>query len=253
MYKFYSLVIKADGTNCEVETSFILKNVGFKNEILTVGEIIKDLKILEKFSFIVFPGGFSYGDYTGSGRIVSSIIKHHLLQNFQKHIKDGKLILGICNGFQILVKSGLLPNTSGNWQQEVSLIFNDSFHYEDRWVKLLVNKNTIFTKNLPDYIYLPVAHGEGKFIHSFVKEKIEKLGAFFYVDEKGKKSMDYPQNPNGSFDSVAGIVDETGKILGMMPHPERFRDKKQFYHDEKIDPYGIIIFENVYRYIKEEL
>lgn len=253
MNKFKTLILKASGTNCEIETSFILENVGFKPEIITINELLSEQKKIEKYSFIVIPGGFSYGDYTGSGRIVSSIIKHHLFKSLQTHISNGKPILGICNGFQILVKSGLLPNVEGLWKQEVSLIFNDSFHYEDRWVKLKVNQNTIFTKNLPEFVYLPVAHGEGKLVHNFKKNIVDRIGVFYYVDKNGNKTMKYPSNPNGSFDSLAGIIDGTGKILGMMPHPERFRDGRQFYFDKKIDPHGILIFENVYRYIKEEL
>ncbi|MDD3804258.1 MAG: phosphoribosylformylglycinamidine synthase I [bacterium] len=255
MNKFKSLVVKADGSNCEIETDFILRKVGFESDIIHLNTLMHEPKSILGYSFIVFPGGFSYGDYTGSGRIAASIIKHHLLENLETFISQGKLILGICNGFQILVKSGILPNSSKSFKQEVSLIFNDSHKYEDRWVKLQVSDNSVFTKNFEKTIYLPVAHGEGKFIYESNKTEIDDLVVLRYVDEKNKPTMKYPQNPNGSTDSIAAIADESGRVMGLMPHPERFIRKEQFFTNktEINEPHGIRFFENAFTYIKEEL
>lgn len=255
MNKFKSLVIKADGSNCEIESDYILKKVGFKSDIVHLNELMESPERISEYSFILFPGGFSYGDYTGSGRIVSSIIRHHLFSALKKFVDDGKLILGICNGFQILVKSGILPNVSGAMKQEVTLIFNDSHRYEDRWVRLSVEQNCVFTKNFDKTIELPVAHGEGKFIYDPLKARIENLVVLRYVDAKGKPTMKYPLNPNGSMESIAGICDAGGRVMGLMPHPERFIRKEQYYSNSKSieEPHGIRFFENAYKYVKEEL
>jgi len=253
MNKFKAVVLKADGTNCEIETDFILRKTGFQSEIVHMNELLEGNKKLIDYSFILFPGGFSYGDYTGSGRIVSSIIKHHLIDDIKKFISDGKLIFGICNGFQVLVKSGILPGISNMEKQEVSLINNDSHHYEDRWVKMKSYNNSVFTKNIDQYVEFPIAHGEGKFIYSNIKD-IDKYVIFRYTDSLGNIAQSYPDNPNGSMDAIAGLADATGRIAGMMPHPERFIRKEQYYTNGYLKtPYGIQIFENAYQYLKEEL
>jgi len=135
------------------------------------------------------------------------------------------------------------------------LIFNDSNKYEDRWVKLYVSEKSVFTKNFDRTIELPVAHGEGKFIYKTDKKAISDLVVLRYIDEKNRKTMKYPQNPNGSTDSIAGIADKSGRVMGLMPHPERFIRKEQYYTNSKIikEPYGIRFFENAFIYIKEEL
>ena len=255
MNKFKSLVIKADGSNCEIETDYILRRVGFSSEIVHLNSLMNEPERILEYSFILFPGGFSYGDYTGSGRIVASIIKHHLMDSLKTFISQGKLILGICNGFQIMVKSGILPNASGTFKQEVTLIFNDSHQYEDRWVKLQVLGNSIFTKNFDSTIELPVAHGEGKFIYEIDERLVENIATLKYIDEKNLPTMKYPLNPNGSMLSIAGIADKSGRLMGLMPHPERFIRKEQYYSNSKNEnePHGIRFFENAYIYIKEEL
>jgi phosphoribosylformylglycinamidine synthase len=255
MNKFKSLVIKADGSNCEIETDYILRKVGFSSEIVHLNSLMSEPERILEYSFILFPGGFSYGDYTGSGRIVASIIKHHLMDSLKTFISQGKLILGICNGFQTMVKSGILPNVSGTFKQEVSLIFNDSHQYEDRWVKLQVLGNSIFTKNFDSTIELPVAHGEGKFIYEIDQRLVENIAVLKYIDERNRPTMKYPLNPNGSMLSIAGIADKSGRLMGLMPHPERFIRKEQYYSNSKNEdePHGIRFFENAYIYIKEEL
>lgn len=251
MNKFKALVLKADGTNCEIETSNVLRMCGFEPSIALFGELQSSISLLD-YSFIVIPGGFSYGDYTGSGRICASIIKHHMINDFKEYIERGRLILGICNGFQIMVKSGILPNIQGDFNQDVTLIFNDSHHYEDRWVRLKINNNSIYTKNIDNILELPIAHAEGKFIYKN-REDIEQFICMQYVNEDGKTGTLYPVNPNGSMDSVAAITDRTGRIMGMMPHPERFYSDKLHYDVRRQPMNGKIIFDNAYRYVKEEL
>ncbi len=253
MNKFKSLVLKAHGTNCEIETNYVLNHTGFNSEIIHINELLENPQKIQSYSFIVVPGGFSYGDYTGSGRIVASVIKHDLIKEIDTFINNGKLILGICNGFQILVKSGILPDINDDKTQNVSLIFNDSHKYEDRWVKLKVNKKSVFTKNAPDIIELPVAHAEGKFVYNEdIKNKIENFVVMKYIDENNNPTMEYPKNPNGSMNSIAAIMDKTGRIMGMMPHPERFSKEALYYNGNK-EFTGTFIFENAYSYIKEEL
>lgn len=253
MNKFNALVLKAHGTNCEIESSWVLKKAGFKPDIVHINELQENSSILNNYSFVLVPGGFSFGDYTGSGRIVASIIGDRLKRDFESFIENGKLILGICNGFQILVKSGLLPNISGAWEQEVSLIFNDSHQYEDRWVHLKVTENSAFTKNMPDIIELPVAHAEGKFVYGS-KTDISGLTVMRYCDREGNVTSEYPLNPNGAMESIAAITNKKGTILGMMPHPERFARKRNYRQiDNSVEPYGKYLFENAYKYVKEEL
>ncbi len=253
MNKFKAMVLKAHGTNCEIESAWILKKAGLMPDIIHINELQNKPAMLKEYSFMLVPGGFSYGDYTGSGRIVASIIGDRLKKDFEQFIDNGKLILGICNGFQILVKSGLLPNQTGSWEQEVSLIFNDSHQYEDRWVHLKVNKNSAFTKEIPDIIELPVAHAEGKFVYS-ENYDIKKHIVMQYCDRSGNVTAEYPLCPNGAMNSIAAISNEKGTILGMMPHPERFSRKLTYkQHEKDIEPFGKYLFENAYKYIKEEL
>ncbi|MCM8780560.1 MAG: phosphoribosylformylglycinamidine synthase I, partial [Candidatus Omnitrophica bacterium] len=212
------------------------------------------------------PGGFSFGDYLRCGAIAAL---SPILGNIKEFALEGGLLLGICNGFQVLVKSGLLPGNR-DLIQEVSLIINDSAKFEDRWVYLkgwqpatrsLQSKSRcVWTRGLPDIIYLPVAHGEGKFITPD-KKTLERLKrnaqiVFQYCDEQGRL-RGYPYNPNGSVNNIAGICDETGRILGIMPHPERHMDFFQHPHWQSIkkprQPDGLLIFKNGVEYAKRYL
>ncbi len=251
MSKFLSAVIKAHGSNCEIETNNILNSCGFHSEIIHINDLISKKKNILTYSFIVLPGGFSYGDYTGSGRIAASVISHHLINDFKTFIANGKCILGICNGFQILVKSGILPNINGDYNQNVSLIFNDSHQYEDRWVRVKVRDNSIFTRDIDEIMELPIAHAEGKFV--FDSDDMEPYIVMQYVNSKGAIDDTFPINPNGSKENIAAITDSTGRILGMMPHPERFYTNELHYSGSNNGITGRVIFDNAYKYIKEEL
>lgn len=230
-------VLRTAGTNCDKESAFAFKKAGAEPELVHINSLICRMKGLHDYQILVFPGGFSYGDDLGAGKILANELKYKLKEELVKFIGAGKLIIGICNGFQVLVKSGLLPG-DGNFEQSATLMLNDTGKFEDRWVYLKTQDSRlktpalpagrhnacVWTKDLPKVIYLPVAHGEGKFItkDKSVLEKLRKNNqiVFQYCDEKGEFSG-YPHNPNGSIDNIAGICDETGRILGLMPHPER--------------------------------
>lgn len=226
------IVLRTAGTNCDKETAFAFREAGAMPELVHINQLSSGEKRLVDYQILAIPGGFSYGDDIASGKILANELKFKIEDDIQNFIQDGKLIIGICNGFQILVKSGLLPNLSGDFKTtETTLTLNDSAKFEDRWVYLRRAQDTrsqehkcIWTRGIDKTIYLPVAHGEGKFIpkNKKILEQLKKEGliVFEYVDEKGKRAG-YPSNPNGSVENIAGICDRTGRIFGLMPHPER--------------------------------
>jgi phosphoribosylformylglycinamidine synthase I len=223
-------ILRAAGTNCDRETGFAFLRAGAEIEFVHINRLINQDEDLYGYQILAIPGGFTYGDDIAAGKILANELRCRLVDDLREFIGCGKLIIGICNGFQVLVKSGLLPGNAG-LRQEASLIINDSGKFEDRWVYLKKSKNKcVWTKNISEIIYLPVAHGEGKFIATDKKvlPRLKKNGqiAFQYCDKLGKLSG-YPYNPNGSVDNIAGICDETGRVLGLMPHPERHTDFSQ--------------------------
>jgi len=224
MKKVRVCVLRTAGTNCDKETAFAFKAAGAETELVHVNRLIGREKQLEDYQILAFPGGFSYGDDIAAGKILANELKCKLSKQLKDFVAQGKLIIGICNGFQILVKAGLLPGNE-DFAQEASLITNDSAKFEDRWTYLRTpRQKCVWAKNLPQVIYLPVAHGEGKFV---VKDKtiLERLRrnqqiVFQYCNKQGDLSG-YPDNPNGAVENIAGICDVTGRVLGLMPHPER--------------------------------
>lgn len=209
-----------------METAFAFEEAGARADLVHINRLSSGEVELSGYQILAIPGGFSYGDDIASGKILANELKYRIEEDIQKFVGDGKLIIGICNGFQILVKSGLLPNLSGDFKTiETTLTLNDSAKFEDRWVYLnKVKSNCAWTSGVKDIIYLPIAHGEGKFIpkDDRVLSDLKKKGlvVFEYADEKGRKKG-FPYNPNGSVENIAGICDRTGRILGLMPHPER--------------------------------
>ena len=258
MTQVNAIVLRAAGINCDMETEYALESAGAKAERVHINRIIEDKRLLDKYQIIVFPGGFSYGDDVAAGKILANQIVHHLYEPIQKFIDDGKLVLGICNGFQVLVKTGLLPGNSTNKQEEVTITYNDSGKFEDRWVYLAPQTDKCIFIEPGRQIYLPIAHGEGKVItrdrQTLENLKAEKQIAFKYVDKDGNEG-EYPVNPNGSVDSIAGLTDSTGRVLGLMPHPERYVRLTQHPHwtrlKTKADADGMTIFNNAVRFIKE--
>lgn len=262
------IVLRTAGTNCDKETAFAFGQAGAVPELVHINQLSSGERDLNDYHIMAIPGGFSYGDDIASGKILANELKYRTEEDVQKFIKDGKLIIGICNGFQILVKSGLLPNLSGDYKTiETTLTLNDSAKFEDRWVYLKRNthdaqrKTTcVWTNDLPEVIYLPVAHGEGKFIPKDDKilSQLKRKGliVFEYCDEEGR-SKGFPYNPNGSVDNIAGICDTTGRILGLMPHPERHVSYLQHPRWTRIKNRGrgdgFAIFENGVKFAKKHL
>ncbi len=268
-----SIVIAGNGTNCEMETAHACRLAGSDIvDIIHISDLISNRVCLDQYHFLNLPGGFLDGDDLGAAQVGANRIKslvvtstgEKLYTQFQKFIEDGKLILGICNGFQLMVKLGLLPGFGGNHTQRlVTLILNDSGRFEDRWVYLKINEKSkcIFTKDIKG-IYLPVRHGEGKFIPEDTKVMNKLMGgnhiAAQYCDKNYRlPTMDYPWNPNGSIDAVAGICDETGRIMGMMPHPEAYlhytnhpRWTRENLPEEGM---GLQLFRKAINYIRENL
>lgn len=259
------IILRTAGTNCDVETAYAFELCGGDTELVHINELSRGEKSLKNYHVLAIAGGFTYGDDIASGKILANEIKYKLGEEFKNFIQSGKLIIGICNGFQVLVKAGFLPALNGN-NIEATLSFNDSGKFEDRWVYLKSQKvrgksqKCAWTKGMDGVIYLPVAHGEGKFIPKD-KKILKKLKdnnqiVFQYVDKDGKKPT-YPDNPNGSIEDIAGICDTTGRILGMMPHPERHIVGTQHprWTREGLKEYGdgIKIFENGIGYVKEYL
>ena len=265
MPKPKTLVLRAAGTNCDYETVFAFKKAGSDPDLAHINQLIRKEKRLSNYQILAIPGGFSYGDDIAAGKILANELRYKLIDDMRKFIREGKLIVGICNGFQVLVKSGLLPGNN-DLTQEASLIINDSGKFEDRWVYLRSpvrpfarsSVKCIWTKDLPEIIYLPVAHGEGKFItkDKSALERLTRNGqvVFQYCDGKGKLA-DYPCNPNGSVDNIAGICDETGRILGLMPHPERHLGVSQHPRWAKLKSRGdgLAIFRNSVEYARRNL
>ena len=259
MTEVKAIVLRAAGINCDMETEHAFELAGAQAQRTHINRIIEDKTLLDEFQIIVFPGGFSYGDDVGAGKILANQIRHHLYEPLRKFIDDGKLVLGICNGFQVLVKTGILPgNNSTDNQQEVTITNNDSGKFEDRWVYLAPQTDKCVFIEPGRQIYLPVAHAEGKIVtkNEASLEQLKSAGhvAFKYVGENGNEGA-YPINPNGSMDSIAGLTDTTGRVLGLMPHPERF--VRPTHHPrwsrlkEKPASDGITIFNNAVKYIRD--
>jgi len=223
-----ALVLRTAGTNCDAETAFAWEKAGAKAERVHINRLIEDPKRLGPYQILTIPGGFSYGDDISGGKIFANQLVHHLADVLQKFLEADRLVLGICNGFQVLVKCGLLPGTADgrpSLRQEATITMNDSGLFEDRWTHLRVDTDRCAFLRKGELLRFPVAHGEGKFIPG-PEAGIEKLEAarqiaLRYVGLDGKTGAGYPWNPNGSVGDVAGISDPTGRILGLMPHPER--------------------------------
>ncbi len=254
-------VLFSAGTNCDEETAYAFNHVGAQAETVHINRLKENPALLRDYHIFVIPGGFSYGDYIASGRVLANEIKHNLAEEICRFLEKGKLILGVCNGFQVLVKCGLLPAVKKPFEpQSVTLDTNNSARYEDRWVYLKTeNSPCVFTRNLPEIIYLPVAHAEGKFLTDS-PATLRLLNAnhqvvFRYVTADGKPAK-YPENPNGSVEGIAGICDPSGRIFGLMPHPERYVIKQHHprWHRENLTkPDGIVIFENAVNYVQKNL
>lgn len=255
MVKPRVLILRVAGTNCDWETEWAFQLAGGRPERVHINQIITGRVKLRDYQILVFPGGFSYGDDIAAGKVLANELTYLIKDQIETFLRAKKPILGICNGFQVLAKAGILPD--GSFQQNVTLAWNDSGRFEDRWVYLKVEPGRCpFVQNLPSLIQLPVAHAEGKFVpkNSKILKRLEKNRqiVFRYICASGERKG-YPYNPNGSVGNVAGICDSTGLILGLMPHPERCVlgiHYPDWLRREKPENYGVgfQIFRNVVEY-----
>jgi phosphoribosylformylglycinamidine synthase subunit PurQ / glutaminase len=266
MMKPKVLIFSGYGLNCEEETAYAFNLSGADSEIVHINDLIDGYKKLKNYQILAFPGGFSYGDDTGSGNAYANKLKNHLWQELVKFINGDHLVIGICNGFQIMVNLGLLPAFNKQYgQREIALTHNNNARYTVRWVDLKISSSTPWLSGITE-LSLPIAHGEGKFFAppEVLKElKQKKLIAAKYIKGEICRYQNLPANPNGSLDDIAGVTDETGRILGMMPHPERaifftqlpnwtFLKEKYIREGGKIPEFGpgLQIFKNGVLYFK---
>ena len=216
------VILRAPGTNCDMETAFAFQQAGAEVDMIHVNRFIRHEQRLTDYQIMIIPGGFTYGDDIGAGKVLANELKLKLGEDIMRFIEAGGLILGICNGFQVLVKAGILPEPSADGPPQLTLTNNDSGKFECRWTYLGVNQESpcVFTRGI-DRMYLPVAHGEGKVVAD--PGMLPQLNIVLrYTDECGDIKAGYPHNPNGSVDNIAGISDASGRIFALMPHPERY-------------------------------
>jgi len=226
------LILRAPGTNCDRETAFAFEQAGGLCEPVHIERLLSDRSLLGQFQILCLPGGFSYGDDIAAGRILATQLRHHLAEVLGEFKSAGRLILGVCNGFQILIKSGLMLADESTGPP-ATLTWNDSGKFEDRWVRLTSSgSKCVFLQGITS-MYLPIAHAEGKFVTRDVAvlERLRAAGQLVlrYSGAESTGDIDsplpYPQNPNGALANVAGVCDETGRVFGLMPHPERHIDR----------------------------
>jgi len=254
------LILRTAGTNCDVETAHAFELVGSQSVCLHINRVLENPARLQDFQILAVAGGFSYGDDIAAGRIFANQITHHLHDAMHEFVGSGKPIIGICNGFQVLVKTDLLPGPlAGKSGQNCTLTNNDCGRYLDRWVHLSPrSKKCIWTAGLGT-IELPVAHGEGKFVPG--SEEIrhalwaDDQVALVYSNPDGSPAGgQFPENPNGSADDIAGVCDSTGLVFGLMPHPERYVSAFQHpaWTRNPSQPglaAGLTIFQNAVRHV----
>jgi phosphoribosylformylglycinamidine synthase len=264
------------GINCDRETAAVFDMVGGASERLHVNNLVQGNRSLEEFDILAVPGGFSFGDHLGSGRLLGNRLRFALRDQLQKFVSSGKPIIGICNGFQALVKTGLLPGPENaslepDLIQRASLTLNNTGRYEDRWVTLEFDSQSpcIWTKGI-QRIECPVRHGEGRFVMPTDAE-LDRLSSNHqltvrYVDpstEPGTNPSDdllpFPQSPNGSMRNIAGICDPTGLVFGLMPHPEAFytmwlhpEHTSMKLNEDEWEGSGLQIFRNAVEYVRSQ-
>ena len=225
------LILRAPGTNCDRETAYAFEKAGGKPDFVHINRLLEDPSLPAQYQVLCLPGGFSYGDDIAAGKILANHIRHHLQETLPNFKAAGKLILGICNGFQILIKSGVLLPDEPRLGPPATLTWNDTAKFEDRWVHLAATPGPcVFLRGI-EQMYLPIAHAEGKFVTRST-EALSHLRShqqlvLRYCDDAGASpdaTLPFPINPNGSVANIAGICDETGRVFGLMPHPERHID-----------------------------
>jgi phosphoribosylformylglycinamidine synthase len=261
------LILRAPGTNCDQETAFAFQQAGGMADVLHVSALLTEPAIAQRYQVLCLPGGFSYGDDIAAGRIVAGQIRHHLFETLMRFRDAGKLLLGICNGFQILLKSGLLLPDEPPLAAPATLTWNASGRYEDRWVHLRTQPNDcVFLRGITR-MYLPLAHAEGRFVARDASQlttlaerrqlPLRYAAATSVSTDQRTTAADeailpFPDNPNGSEANVAGVCDVTGRVFGLMPHPERYIHHTQHPHWTRLPDQrpgeGLAVFRNAVDY-----
>ncbi len=245
-----AIVLRAAGTNCDYELETGLRLAGFKTENVHVNELISGSRKLSDFQLLGIPGGFSAGDYLGSGKVFANKLLFKLKDEVPKFVEAGGLVFGVCNGFQALVKAGILPGFAENYMEQLTtLTLNNPAGFQCRWVKLRKRQSRcIFTSEGLETLSVPIAHGEGQFI-------VKSRGVLNRLYSNGQIVFKYIRNPNGSTDDIAGICDETGRVFGMMPHPERnlfgINAPDTEYGKIPEEGEGVQVFRNAFNYLKK--
>lgn len=254
------LILRAAGINCDEETAAAVALAGGAPERVHINRLAEGSVRLMEYAGLIIPGGFSYGDHVGAGKLLAVDLKHRLGDALRTFVAAGRPVLGICNGFQVLAKAGLLGIADGATdRQTVTLAANESGHYECRWVRLAANpaSNCVFTRDLLAPFSLPVGHGEGRLVaEPSTLVALEDAGqvALRYVDAEGRPTQAYPANPNGAAGAIAGLSNRQGNVFGLMPHPDRaflarlhpdwLRNKQRSEGD------GLAIFRNLVEYAR---
>ncbi len=244
MSRGVTAILYSPGTNCHEETAAAIEFAGGNAELVLLRDLLDGRTRLRDYQAAVIPGGFSYGDHLGAGRIFATMLVACLREELQEFLEARKPLLGICNGFQVLTESGVLPGRAPG-ERKMALLENQSAHFEDRKIRLLISaEKCVWTEGLAGGILeMPTAHGEGRAFFCDISETATRV-VFRYTDAQGRPTMEYPSNPNGAPGGVAGVVDETGLVLGLMPHPERVSLPAHYSQD------GLKIFTNLVNWLE---
>jgi phosphoribosylformylglycinamidine synthase len=237
-------ILYAPGTNCHEETAASIEFAGGRSELVPLSDLLEGQKHLRQYQAVVIPGGFSYGDHLGAGRIFATLLTQRLQEELNVILETKIPMLGICNGFQVLTEAGILPARSPR-APRMALLENQSGHFEDRKVRLLVtSEDSFWTRGCGGRILnLPSAHAEGKAMFDANSTERARI-ALHYVDAQGQATGKYPENPSDAPGGIAGVFDSTGMIFGLMPHPERASLPVHYSQD------GMVLFQNLVRWLK---
>lgn len=257
-----ALILRTAGTNCDVETRHAFALAGAEADLVHVNRLAAERGLLKRYQLLALPGGFTYGDDVAAGKVMAVELSHVLGQELREFAGRGGLVIGICNGFQILIKTGLLPEAKflQAGERDATLTFNDSRKFEARWVRLQAADNTVCVfAGKGEELELPVAHGEGKLVVRNPEALSDLIAAgqvvYRYVD-RSSAAPAYPEDPNGSVDHIAGICDATGRIFGLMPHPERhlygYHHPRWTREGMKPEGAGLQIFRRAVEYCRED-
>lgn len=244
MSEAVTAILYAPGTNCHEETAAAIALAGGQSELVLLRDLLHRRARLEKYHAAVIPGGFSYGDHLGAGRIFGTLLVAQLREQLTDFLGAEKPLLGVCNGFQVLAEAGILPDRTPG-KRSMALLENQSARLEDRKIRLVVSaEKSMWTEGLEGQVLqMPTAHGEGRPLFCQTDKPSHRV-VFRFSDAEGRPTERFPENPNGAPGGVAGITDATGLVLGLMPHPERAALPAHYSQD------GLKIFRNLVRWLK---